>query len=36
MNNIDLRIEPHPIKKKDFEAGNTFVEEIINTGIKVA
>lgn len=34
--NIDLRIEPHPIKIKDFKEGNPFVEEIINTGIKVA
>lgn len=34
--NIDLRIEPHPIKVKDFEEGNPFVQEIINTGIKVA
>lgn len=34
--NIDLRIEPHPIKAKDFEEGNPFVQEIIDTGIKVA
>lgn len=34
--NIDLRIEPHPIKTKDFEEGNPFVQEIIDTGIKVA
>lgn len=34
--NIDLRIEPHPIKIKDFEEGNPFVQEIIDTGIKVA
>ncbi len=34
--NIDLRIEPHPLKEKDFEEGNPFVEEIINTGLKVA
>ncbi len=33
---IDLRIEPHPIKLKDFEEGNPFVKEIIDTGIKVA
>ena len=33
---IDLKIEPHPIKVKDFEEGNPFVQEIINTGIKVA
>lgn len=34
--NIDLRIEPHLIKQKDFEEGNPFVQEIIDTGIKVA
>ena len=34
--NIDLRIEPHPIKIADFEEGNPFVEEIKNTGLKVA
>ena len=34
--NIYLRIEPHPIKVKDFEEGNPFVQEIIDTGIKVA
>ena len=33
---IDARIEPHPIKMKDFEEGNPFVQEIIDTGIKVA
>ena len=34
--NVDVRIEPHPIKVKDFEDGNPFVQEIIETGIKVA
>lgn len=34
--NIDLRIEPHPIKERDFEEGNPFVDEIKNTGLKVA
>ena len=34
--NIDLRIEPHAIKVKDFEERNPFVQEIIDTGIKVA
>ena len=33
---IDLRIEPHPIKTEDFENDNPFVHEIIKTGIKVA
>lgn len=34
--NIDLRIEPHPIKTEDFENGNPFVDEIKSTGLKVA
>ena len=34
--NIELRIEPHPIKVKDFEEGNPFVQEILETGLKVA
>lgn len=34
---IDARIEPHPIKKKDFdEVNDYFIKEIKNTGIKVA
>ena len=33
---IDLRIEPHPIKIEDFEEGNPFIDEIKNTGLKVA
>ncbi len=34
---IDARIEPHPIKKKDFdEISNYFVKEVIDTGIRVA
>lgn len=33
---IDLRIEPHPIKIEDFENGNPFVQEILDTGLKVA
>jgi len=35
--NLDTRIEPHPIKAKDFEEKtNPFIHEIIETGIKVA
>ncbi len=34
---IDARIEPHPIKKKDFEdVSNYFIKEVIDTGIKVS
>ena len=35
--NIDLRIEPHAIMKKDYETNATpFISEIIRTGIKIA
>ncbi len=35
--NIDARIEPHPIKKKDFDnISDYFIKEVIETGIKVA
>lgn len=35
--NIDYRIEPHIIEVADFDNVETpFVEEVINTGIKVA
>ena len=34
---IDARIEPHPIKKKDFEdVSDYFIKEVIDTGIKVS
>lgn len=34
---IDTRIEPHPIKKEDYENISTpFIQEVIDTGIKVA
>mgnify|MGYP002570050870 FL=1 len=34
---IDTRIEPHPIRTEDYENITTpFVQEVINTGIKVA
>lgn len=34
---IDARIEPHPISTEDYEkTSNPFVQEIIDTGIKVA
>lgn len=33
---IDARIEPHPIKKKDYdETSNYFIKEIQETGIQV-
>lgn len=34
---IDARIEPHPIRKKDYEeVSDYFIKEVIETGIKVA
>jgi uncharacterized protein len=33
--NIDLRIEPHPIREQDFNSSNPFAWEIERTGIKV-
>lgn len=34
---IDARIEPHPIPTKDYqEVATPFVQEVIDTGIKVA
>ncbi len=32
---FDLRIEPHPISDKDFNAENPFVYEIKKTGIEI-
>ena len=34
---IDTRIEPHLIRIKDYKNAETpFIQEVINTGIKVA
>lgn len=34
---IDTRIEPHPIKTEDYKnITNPFIQEVVNTGIKVA
>ena len=32
---IDLRIEPHPIKEQDFNSANPFASEIRSTGIEI-
>jgi predicted nucleotidyltransferase len=32
---VDLRIEPHPINEKDFNATNPFAFEIQKTGIEI-
>ncbi|KAF0237147.1 MAG: DNA polymerase beta domain-containing [Prolixibacteraceae bacterium] len=32
---IDTRIEPHPISKKDLDSNNPFAVEIRKTGIKL-
>ena len=33
--NVDLRIEPHPIKSEDFNNSNPFAYEVETTGIRV-
>jgi hypothetical protein len=33
--NIDSRIEPHPIRKADFNYSNSFAKEILDNGIKI-
>jgi predicted nucleotidyltransferase len=33
--NIDLRIEPHPFREKDFSVNNPFVNEILISGIEL-
>jgi predicted nucleotidyltransferase len=33
--NIDLRIEPHPIREIDFSSMNPFADEIIRSGIEL-
>jgi predicted nucleotidyltransferase len=33
--NINRMIEPHPFRTEDFTEDNPFVEEIINTGIRI-
>lgn len=32
---VDTRIEPHPFKSTDFDLSNPFIQEILNTGIKI-
>ena len=32
---FNLRIEPHPISKKNFNYNNPFVAEIVKTGIEI-
>jgi predicted nucleotidyltransferase len=32
---FDLRIEPHPFKKKDLDENNPFLNEILHTGISI-
>ncbi len=33
--NIDLRIEPHPFLRVDFDVSNPFVDEIKTNGLKI-
>jgi len=35
VRNFDVRIEPMPFSKKNFDKSNPFVNEIINTGIQI-
>lgn len=32
---FDLRIEPHPISREDFDINNPFAAEILKTGIEI-
>ncbi|OPJ57341.1 nucleotidyltransferase domain-containing protein [Clostridium oryzae] len=32
---VDNRIEPHPFRVKDFDTSDPYVQEILNTGIKI-
>jgi uncharacterized protein len=32
---VDIRIEPHPFKTNDFIASNPYIQEIIDTGVKI-
>ena len=32
---FDIRIEPHPFNASDFNPSNPFIQNIINTGIKI-
>ncbi|NLJ40052.1 MAG: nucleotidyltransferase domain-containing protein [Clostridiales bacterium] len=32
---LDYRIEPHPFTKSEFNPSNPFVEEILNTSIRI-
>lgn len=32
---VDIRIEPHAFKISDFESSNSYIQEILSTGIKI-
>ena len=32
---IDNRIEPHPFRSDDFDVSNSFVKDIVSTGIRI-
>ena len=32
---VDMRIEPHPFAKSDFDETNPFIKEIIETGERI-
>ena len=33
--NVDIRIEPHPFAKSDFDETNPYIKEIIRTGDRI-
>lgn len=33
--NVDLRLEPHPFAKSDFDETNPYIKEILNTGERI-
>ncbi|TVL99079.1 MAG: nucleotidyltransferase [Candidatus Brocadia sp. WS118] len=33
--NVDLRLEPHPFAKSDFDETNPYIKEIIKTGERI-
>lgn len=32
---VDMRIEPHPFKSSDFELSDPYIQEILETGIRI-
>jgi len=32
---VDMRIEPHPFKSSDFQLSDPYIQEILETGIRI-